>query len=235
MNTAPKCWAVIPAAGIGERVGASIPKQYLQIAGKTILEHAINPFVSNSRIAGITVALHSQDSHFKTLGIKANSRKVHTVVGGDTRARSVLNALDSFESKLDKDDFVLVHDAARPCLTMNDLNQLIDVCTQHEVGGIIGSRVTDTIKRVKDNNIVNTLDRKNIWRAYTPQMFKFSILQSAIQKAFKDNVCITDEASALEYAGYQPCMVEGSACNIKVTTAEDISLAEIFLQKEFKL
>jgi 2-C-methyl-D-erythritol 4-phosphate cytidylyltransferase len=227
---------VIPAAGIGERVGASIPKQYLQIAGKTILEHAINPFVSNSRIVGITVALHPEDTHFVTLDMsKAASEKIHSVVGGATRAQSVLNALDSFEAQLGEDDFVLVHDAARPCLTAGDLDHLMDVCFKHEVGGIIGSRVTDTIKQVENSDIVNTLDRESIWRAYTPQMFRFGILQSAIQEAFKNNVCITDEASALEYIGYQPCMVEGDARNIKVTTAEDVSLAEIFLQKEINI
>ncbi len=235
MKAVPKCWAVIPAAGIGERVGSSIPKQYLQIAGRTILEHAINPFIRNHRIAGITVALHPHDVHFEMLDIKSSSDKVHIVTGGDTRAHSVLNALDSFEAKLDENDFVLVHDAARPCLMMSDLDQLMDVCIQHEVGGIIGSRVTDTIKHVENNNIVNTLDRENIWRAYTPQMFRLVILRSAIQKALKDKIGITDEASALEYAGYQPCMVEGDARNIKVTTAEDISLAETFLQQEFNL
>ena len=233
MNAMPKCWAVIPAAGIGERVGSSIPKQYLQIVGKTILQHAINPFVGHGRIAGITVALHPEDTHFATLGIgAAASDKVHTVIGGVTRTHSVLKALESIEAQLVKDDFVLVHDAARPCLTNNDLDLLIDTCFAHEVGGIIGSRVADTLKHVEKNNIVSTLDRENIWRAYTPQMFRFGLLQSAIQKAFKDNVCITDEASALEYIGYQPCMVEGDARNIKVTTVEDISLAEIFLQEE---
>ena len=235
MNAMPKCWAVIPAAGIGERVGSKIPKQYLQIAGKTILEHAISPFIDNSRIAGITVALHPQDTYFDTLDIKSCSEKVHVATGGVTRAHSVFNALESFEAKLDKNDYILVHDAARPCLTMSDLDKLIDVCIQHEVGGIIGSRVTDTIKYVENDNIVNTLDRENIWRAYTPQMFKFGVLQNAIQKAFKNKVCITDEASALEYAGYQPCMVEGDARNIKVTTAEDVFLAETFLKKEFNI
>ncbi|MFK7794414.1 MAG: 2-C-methyl-D-erythritol 4-phosphate cytidylyltransferase [Gammaproteobacteria bacterium] len=233
MSRLPKCWAVIPAAGIGERVSSTIPKQYLQIAGKTILQHAITPFVGNSHIAGITVALHPEDTHFSTLDMTIAARdKLHTVIGGATRAQSVLNALNSFEAQLDKDDFVLVHDAARPCLTNNDLDLLIDACLAHEVGGIIGSRVVDTIKYVENNNIVDTLDRENIWRAYTPQMFRFGILKSAIQKAFENNVCITDEASAIEYIGYQPCMVDGDARNIKVTTEQDISLAEMFLQEE---
>ena len=233
MSKLPKCWAVIPAAGIGERVGSSIPKQYLQIAGKAILQHAINPFANNSRIVGITVVLHPEDSHFETLELSnAACEKINTVMGGATRAHSVLNALESFKTKIAKDDFVLVHDAARPCLTNDDLDLLIDACLEHQVGGIIGSRVADTIKRVENNSIVETLDRENIWRAYTPQMFKFGLLHEAMQKAFDHNVCITDEASALEYIGYQPCMVEGDARNIKVTTAEDISLAEIFIQEE---
>tara|TARA_R110002096_G_scaffold235909_7_gene426251 strand:- start:24 stop:734 length:711 start_codon:yes stop_codon:yes gene_type:complete len=231
MNTLPKCWVIIPAAGIGERVGSTTPKQYLQLAGKTLLEHAINPFIGNNRIAGITVALHSQDRHFATLKMGNTVRdKIHSVIGGDTRAQSVLNALESLDELLAEDDFVLVHDAARPCLTSDDLDRLIDVCLQHEVGGIVGSRVSDTIKSVERNNIVNTLDRENIWRAYTPQMFKYGLLHNAIRQAFKDNVGITDEASALEYMGYKPCIVEGDARNIKVTTKEDIYLAEVFLQ-----
>jgi len=235
MNALPKCWAVIPAAGIGERVGSNIPKQYLKIAGKTILEHSLAPFVNTSRIAGITIALHPQDAHFTSLDIsRSTCDKIHTVTGGATRAHSVLNALESFEAQIREDDFILVHDAARPCLTERDLDQLIDVCLAHEVGGIIGSCVTDTLKHVENNNIVNTVDRENIWRAYTPQMFKFGMLQRAIQTALKDGVCITDEASALEYMGYQPCMVEGDVRNIKVTTATDVSLAEIFLQQEMK-
>lgn len=235
MSILPKCWAVIPAAGIGERVGSSIPKQYIVIAGKTILEHSISPFVNNSRIVGITIALNPQDKHFDALNIKTTSKKIHSVIGGVTRAHSVLSALESIEDKLDENDYVLVHDAARPCLLMRDLDHLIDVCIRHEVGGILGSPVSDTIKQVENSNIVNTLDRANIWRAYTPQMFKLGVLRSAIQKVFTDNISITDEASALEYEGYQPCMVEGDALNIKVTTAEDISLAEMFLQKETNL
>ncbi|MDW3095191.1 MAG: 2-C-methyl-D-erythritol 4-phosphate cytidylyltransferase [Gammaproteobacteria bacterium] len=231
MSTVPKCWAVIPAAGIGERVGSSLPKQYLKIAGKTILEHAISPFIKNSCIAGITIALNQQDVHFDELNIKTRSQKIHTVIGGATRAHSVLNALNSFEAQLDKDDFVLVHDAARPCLTMSDLEKLIGVCIQHDVGGIVGSPMPDTIKQVEKGNIENTLDRENIWRAYTPQMFKFEVLRSAILKAFADNVRITDEANALEYVGYKPCMVEGDSQNLKITTAEDVSIAEMILQK----
>ncbi|MFK8028263.1 MAG: 2-C-methyl-D-erythritol 4-phosphate cytidylyltransferase [Gammaproteobacteria bacterium] len=228
----PKCWAVIPAAGIGERVGASIPKQYLKIAGKTILEHAIHSFVGNSRITGITIALHPHDVHFETLSIKPSSDKIQVELGGETRAHSVLNVLSSIDLYMNHGDFVLVHDAARPCLTDSDLDKLIDAGIHHEVGAILGSRVSDTIKHVENNNIVSTINRENVWRAYTPQMFKYDILKNALESALKNNVCITDEASAIEYLGHQSCMVEGDARNIKVTTVEDIALAEIFLQKE---
>lgn len=232
MSSMPKCWAVIPAAGIGERVGASIPKQYLKIAGKTILAHAIDPFVKNRRIAGITIALHPHDEYFDALSIKSSSDKIQVMEGGETRAHSVLNALNSIVARMNHGDYVLVHDAARPCLTTHDLNKLIDVCMNHEIGGIIGSRVSDTIKHVEDNNIIATINREHVWRAYTPQMFKYDLLRNAIESALKNNVCITDEASAIEYLGHQSCMVEGDASNIKVTTAEDIALAEIYLQKE---
>ena len=233
MSALPKCWAVIPAAGIGERVGSKIPKQYLQVAGKTILEHSITPFVNSSYMVGITVAIHPQDTCFESLNLKNSaSNKLHSVTGGATRAHSVLNALNSIEAKVDENDFVLVHDAARPCLSDSDLNHLIASCMAHDVGGIIGVRMTDTIKNVDKDGMVSTLDRENIWRAYTPQMFKFGLLRRAIQSALNDNVYITDEASAIEYIGYQPCIVEGDARNIKVTTAEDVALAEIFLKKK---
>ncbi len=232
MNSSPQCWAVIPAAGIGERVGLSIPKQYLQIAGKTILEHAIQPFISHSCVKGITVALNPNDTQFESLSIYHSCAKLHFVEGGETRAHSVLNALQSVEAQIDRNDFVLVHDAARPCLTASDLDKLINKCLSHKVGGILGSKVSDTIKQVEAGKIINTLDRGNIWRAFTPQMFKLGLLQSAIKKAFDNNIVITDESSAIEYAGYTPCMIEGDAGNIKVTTAEDIALAEFFLTKD---
>ena len=235
MNTLPKCWAVIPAAGIGERVGASIPKQYLNIANKTILEHSIFPFIENSRVAGITIALNSQDKHFATLDSISASRKIQTVQGGATRAHSVLNALDGLRDQISEDDFVLVHDAARPCLSMADLDKLIDACLGHEVGGILAGRVADTIKQVDSGEIVNTLNRENIWHAYTPQMFKLGMLKTAIQQALNNNIEITDEASAIEYIGCQPCVVEGNARNIKVTTAEDVSLAKMFMSAENNL
>lgn len=232
MNIAPKCWAIIPAAGIGERVGSHIPKQYIQIAGKTILEHAVSCFFQNSRINGIIFALHAHDEYFSQLDIKSSRIKVDTVIGGATRAQSVLNALNYLKNDLHADDFVLVHDAARPCLTNADLEKLIDVCFANKVGGILAAPMRDTIKQVDGKLISNTVDRDNIWRAFTPQMFKFEILRGAIKKAMQDDVQITDEASALEYVGLTPAVINGNVHNIKVTTQEDIFLVEMLIQSK---
>ena len=230
--TMSKYWAVIPAAGIGERVGSKVPKQYLNLHGKTILEHSISAFIQSDRIAGIVFALHSKDSFFSNLRIPSDNLQIHAVAGGETRAQSVLNALNFLQDHAQDDEFVLVHDAARPCLTLSDLHKLIDQCEVNKVGGILAIPMQDTVKQVEANNIVGTIKRDKIWRALTPQMFKIGMLRDAIKKSFKDNVDITDEASAVEYAGYKPCIVKGDTRNIKVTMTEDIAIAGLFLQGE---
>ena len=231
MNVLPGCWAVIPAAGVGARVvGSPVPKQYLRIEGKTILEHALNPLIHCENIVGVVVVLHKDDQWFTDLTIDARGKELWTVEGGATRAQSVSNALTHLQDYAEKSDFVLVHDAARPCFTEVDLQRLLDVCLDDAVGGILATPVRDTIKKVEDNSVVDTVSRDNMWRALTPQMFRYGLLLDALSEASKDSIEITDEASAVERYGFRPRVIEGDVKNIKVTTAEDILIAQMYLQ-----
>ena len=231
MNVLPGCWAVIPAAGVGSRVvGSPVPKQYLRIEGKTILEHALSPLINSENIVGVVVVLHKDDQWFSDLTIDAKGKELWTVEGGSTRAQSVLNALTHLKDYADKGDFVVVHDAARPCFSDIDLQRLLDVCIEDAVGGILATPVRDTIKKVDDSSVVDTVSRDNLWRALTPQMFRYGLLLDALSEASKDKLEITDEASAVERYGFRPRAIEGDVKNIKVTTAEDILIAQMYLQ-----
>ena len=218
--------AIVPAAGIGSRMGADCPKQYLTLAGKTILEHTLGCLLSHPAIARVIVALAPHDEWFEQLAVAADPR-VLRVQGGSERAYSVLNALHVVEGK-----WVLVHDAARPCLTQGDLDALIASAMACD-GAILGSRVRDTMKRTDGaGNIVATVEREQLWHALTPQMFPTGTLKRALEEGLALGALITDEASAMERAGFTVKMVEGRADNIKVTRPEDLSLAELFLQQQ---
>ncbi|WP_342059578.1 2-C-methyl-D-erythritol 4-phosphate cytidylyltransferase [Aeromonas sp. OTU364] len=218
--------AIVPAAGIGSRMGADCPKQYLTLAGKTILEHTLGCLLSHPAIARVIVALAPHDRWFETLAVAADPR-VLRVEGGSERAYSVLNSLHVAEGK-----WVLVHDAARPCLTQGDLDTLIASAMACD-GAILGSRVRDTMKRTDGaGNIVATVEREQLWHALTPQMFPTGTLKWALEEGLALGALITDEASAMERAGFTVKMVEGRADNIKVTRPEDLSLAELFLQQQ---
>lgn len=218
--------AIVPAAGIGSRMGADCPKQYLTLAGKTILEHTLGCLLSHPAIARVIVALAPHDRWFETLAVAADPR-VLRVEGGSERAYSVLNALHVAEGM-----WVLVHDAARPCLTQGDLDALIASAMACD-GAILGSRVRDTMKRTDGaGNIVATVEREQLWHALTPQMFPTGTLKRALEEGLALGALITDEASAMERAGFTVKMVEGRADNIKVTRPEDLSLAELFLQQQ---
>ena len=218
--------AIVPAAGIGSRMGADCPKQYLTLAGKTILEHTLGCLLSHPAIARVIVALAPHDEWFEQLAVAADPR-VLRVEGGSERAYSVLNALHVAEGK-----WVLVHDAARPCLTQGDLDALIASAMACD-GAILGSRVRDTMKRTDGaGNIVATVEREQLWHALTPQMFPTGTLKRALEEGLVLGALITDEASAMERAGFTVKMVEGRADNIKVTRPEDLSLAELFLQQQ---
>ena len=218
--------AVIPAAGIGKRVGATIPKQYLSILNKTIIEHSLAPFLAHPEIKRVIVSLAENDQWFAALPV-AKHPKVETVVGGAERVDSVLAALNNINS----DDYVLVHDAARPCITLGDIDKLISSVKTHQQGAILASKVRDTMKRSDDNNnILSTVERDNLWHALTPQMFTNQSLINAIKENTQPEK-ITDEASALEMSGLAVNIVEGRSDNLKVTREEDLKLAAFYLSQ----
>jgi 2-C-methyl-D-erythritol 4-phosphate cytidylyltransferase len=223
-------WAVVPAGGCGSRMGADKPKQYLTIAGKTILEHTLSRLLSHELIAGIAVAVASSDQYWG--GLKFSTDKtLLEAVGGEERCHSVLNALNTLSTVAQPDDWVLVHDAARCCIRLQDIDKLIAELSNHRVGGILAVPVHDTIKRSGSNiEIVETVDRRHLWQAQTPQMFRLRILKEALQQALRDGFIVTDEASAIEHMGLKPKLVEGHSDNIKVTRPEDLPLAEFYLR-----
>lgn len=227
-----KYWAVIPAAGVGKRMRADRPKQYLPLRGKTVIEHTIARFDAHPRIAGIVVAISPGDGYWDEVAPTC-SKPLHVAPGGKERCDSVLNALALLSKHAASDDWVLVHDAARPCLRPEDIDRLIDALERDRVGGILAVPVRDTMKRQDDaGRIRGTEEREGLWHALTPQMFRLGTLYSALERAMDEGAMITDEASALEHVGQQPLLVEGRGDNIKITRPEDLALADFFLQQE---
>lgn len=233
MKVAPKYWCVVPAAGVGARMKASVPKQYLSLAGKTILDQTLGRLVSFSKLEQVVVVVNSNDRHWPTLEMSQNN-KVASVVGGRERSQSVLNGLRSIEPLVDEHDWVLVHDAARPCVRLSDIEKLMAAVADSSVGGLLGCPVQDTIKRADGKHVVETVDRSTLWQAYTPQMFRFKLLIDALEKAANEGIAVTDEASAIEYLGHRPILVQGGKDNIKITHPEDIALAEMFLESQLR-
>lgn len=224
----PQNWAIIPAAGRGLRMGTGVSKLYLPLNSGTVIESSLSCFIHNEKIAGIVVALHPEDNYWAKLSISTN-KPIYTVIGGDTRAQSVRNALDKVITISDPNDFVLVHDAARPCLHLSDLDLLIQQLQQDEVGGILATPIIDTIKEsieLEGNlNIKKTVSRSNLWKALTPQMIRVEILRKALNFCFENKIKITDEASALEEIGINVKLIQGRSDNIKITKPEDIKFA----------
>lgn len=223
-------WLVIPAAGIGSRMQAECPKQYLTVAGKTILELTLACFLDHPGVRGIVLALAKNDRWWPQLTVSAHPL-IETVLGGAERADSVLNALHALREKgAQADDWVLVHDAARPLLQGEDLQRLLVSLKDHPVGGILAAPARDTLKQVAaDGSVLQTIDRSVIWHALTPQMFRLGLLQRALADALREAVEITDESSAMEWAGYTPRAIAGRFSNIKITHPEDLLLAQSLL------
>ena len=230
MTTVIKFWAVVPAAGVGKRMNADRPKQYLELADKTVIEHTLLRLLSADVFTAVAVAISKEDPYWQELDVSKHE-KIITADGGKERADSVLSALTSIRSFAGDDDWVLVHDAARPCITATDIKLLIDTLRDDEVGGILALSSHDTLKDVQGKNILGTLDRSHIWRALTPQMFKYGSLKNALEIA-EGNPAITDEASALELQGLQPKIVEGRPDNIKITRPEDLALAQFYMEHQ---
>ena len=222
-HSLPAFWAVIPAAGVGARMAADRPKQYLQLGGLTILEHSLLAFLNHPRLRGLVISLAVDDPYWPGLPCAQDSRIVR-VAGGKERADSVLNALLHLHaSGADDNDWVLVHDAARPNLARSDLDSLLGELANDPVGGLLAVPAKDTLKRADaQGRVTETVDRSQIWQAYTPQMFRLGALHRALADSLVSNVSITDEASAIEWAGQSPRLIEGRADNIKVTRPEDL-------------
>ena len=234
----PKFWLIIPAAGIGTRMQMDKPKQYLQIENKTILEHAISCFLDHPAFKEVYVGLSEQDVYFDQCGLNLDSR-ITAFKGGSERADTVLKGLEFISDKADPDDWVWVHDAARPCLSKAEIDLLIDELRHTDAGLVLGVPVSDTLKRVngckeqgKYPEINATVDRAGLWRAMTPQIFKYAALRQALDFCRDNNKVITDEASALESIGQRALMVQGSEQNIKVTLPADVAKAQEYLAKK---
>lgn len=229
MNTPvlPPFWALIPAAGVGSRMRADRPKQYLELGGKSILEHTLGCFLDHPQLRGVVVSLAEDDPFWPTLAC-ANDPRVLRADGGRERADSVLNGLLRLtELGADEQDWVLVHDAARPNLAQSDLDLLLAELADDPVGGLLAVPARDTLKRAgADGRVRETVDRSVIWQAYTPQMFRLGMLHRALAEALVSDVSITDEASAIEWAGQSPRLIEGRADNLKVTRPEDLHYLE---------
>lgn len=222
----PPFWVVIPAAGIGSRMRADRPKQYLQLAGRTILEHTLDCFLDHPRLKGLVLSLAADDPFWPALPCATDPR-IQRVEGGAERADSVLaGLLRLVELGAQEGDWVLVHDAARPCLSLAMLDALFSELAEDPVGGILAVPVADTIKRAdSDQRVAATEPRDGLWQAQTPQMFRYGVLSGALamQRA------VTDEAGAIEAAGLRPKLVKGDATNLKVTYPADLPLAELIM------
>lgn len=222
---------VVPAAGIGRRMGAEQPKQYLPLAGKPIIERTLNRLLDFSGFSQIVVAIAAEDTYWPQLAV-ARHPDIVSVKGGNERADSVLNGLHYLSEYGHDDDWVLVHDVARPCIDLSDVANLIAQLQTDPVGGILAVPVSDTVKRVQQQAINATVDRSELWLAQTPQMFRLGPLREALQQGLQQGAAITDEASAMELRGVQPKIVEGRATNIKITRPEDLSLAEFYWRQQ---
>ena len=227
----PGVWVVVPAAGRGTRFGSPLPKQYLQVAGQPLIAHTLAALLSHPMVDGALVAISANDADWP--GWTAFQEKpVLTCVGGDTRAQSVLAALEALPAAVRADDFVLVHDAARPNLRSEDLQQLLERGRADPVGAILAAPVRDTLKRAGDDGgIDGTEPRQHLWRAMTPQLFRRFQLMRALQEAGKAGVEVTDESMAMELQGLRPLLIEGNEDNLKVTTPADLSRFEYILSQ----
>lgn len=227
----PNFWFVVPAAGSGSRMQSTIPKQYLSLCNKTVLDQTLSRLLSVPDISGIVLALAADDDYFSESDFYQHPQ-IHCVTGGKERSDSVLAALEFLRNKISDNNWVLVHDAARPCVTLDSIDSLKRELTNNNIGGILAVPVADTLKQIdSQSTIVKTIDRSSLWQAQTPQMFRFGILYSSLKNA-KNQQLITDEASAIELAGLSVKIIQGQTDNIKITRPTDLDLAEFILQKQ---
>lgn len=224
-------YGLVPAAGFGRRFGSELPKQYLEIAGSPLIAHAIRGLLADTRVERIFVILSADDHHFGRIAWQLEAdRVVPLYCGGESRTTSVYNGLIGCADAIHLDDWVLVHDAARPCLTAADVTRLIDALGDSAVGGLLAARLTDTLKIDDgDGRVARTVDRSSVWRALTPQMFRYGTLLHALGAGQALDTTITDEASAVERLGLHPLLVPGAGTNIKVTHPEDLTMVSAWM------
>ena len=239
-RTARRLWAIVPAAGRGERFASTaspgIPKQYTPLLGRSVLEWSLRALLAEPRIQGIVVVLAAGDAHWAEIARNLDSPKLLTTIGGAHRQDSVMNGLEYLAPTAQADDWILVHDAARPCLHAGDLGALVDALEKNprgaaaDIGGVVlAAPIVDTIKRELPNGL-ETVDRTGLWRALTPQVFAYAALRQALNAAAADKLAVTDEAQAMERLGIRATLVPGSPFNIKVTRAEDLEVAAAILK-----
>lgn len=218
----------MPAAGVGRRFGAERPKQYAPLCGRTVIEWALALFLTDPRCAGAVVALAKDDPYWGAIAPPT----VIVAAGGQERSHSVRNGLAALGDRVNRDDWVLVHDAARPCLHRQDLDRLLSGLAGHAVGGILATPAADTLKRADaSRDVQQTVDRAGLWRALTPQMFRYGRLCEALDRAHAAGRIPTDEAQAIEWLGDRPKLVEGAAANLKITSAADLAIAAALLEE----
>jgi 2-C-methyl-D-erythritol 4-phosphate cytidylyltransferase len=230
-ETTRRFWAVVPAAGSGTRMRSDIPKQYLPLAGRRVLEHTLGALLASGSFQRLVVVLAPDDRHWQDSPLAGDSRVV-TATGAALRCESVSNGLARLSEFAGADDFVAVHDAARPCVAQQDLRKVLAAAQAHADGALLAVPVTDTLKSADaQGRVSETLDRERLWRALTPQVFLLQSLRTALQTALAGGVQPTDEAQAMELAGYRPQLVQGSADNLKITRPDDLPLAEALLRR----
>ena len=226
-------YLIMPASGKGSRMSTPLPKQYLMLDnGSTILDQSLQTLLSMKQISGCVIAISEDDEHFAMSPFSYHDKILATTIGGDERFHSVLNALNELVKFAGEDDWALVHDAVRPCIKKKDVERLIKVVDNNPVGGILATSIVDTLKMTKDEHIVSTVNRNNLFHAQTPQMFRIGILKRALEEALLDKVHITDEAEAIERLGYSIKIIPNSKSNIKITHTDDLRLANYYLNKE---
>ena len=224
-------YLIMPASGIGKRMKSQIPKQYLKLENDlTIIDQCLKTLLEVDIISGFVISLSEDDTLFKSSIYFNHSKMLANVEGGKERLHSVLNSLNSLNKVAKPNDWVLVHDSVRPCVKKADIEMLITEVSNHPTGGILATSVVDTIKQVTVDGEVSTIDRKKLYKAQTPQMFRFGILKSALDNAIKLENHITDESEAIENLGYPIKIVIGSSSNIKITQSDDLKLANYYLQ-----
>ncbi|NHA15281.1 2-C-methyl-D-erythritol 4-phosphate cytidylyltransferase [Thioalkalivibrio sp. XN279] len=224
-----RAWAVVPAAGSGRRMGAATAKQYLPLRGRPLLAHSLAPLLSCSRIDAVVLVIAAGDRRWQEA--VSPGPRILTAPGGVERCHSVLSGLEALADRAAEDDWVLVHDAARPCLSSADLESLFAEIGNDPVGGLLALPLADTLKQADDEHrVVGTVPREKLWRALTPQMFRYGLLRRALADAVEAGEPVTDEAAAMERAGHRPALVAGSGANLKVTTPEDLALADAVLR-----